>query len=355
MNGIGLMSDDQQTFKLFQPGRLCLFGEHSDWAAEYGHHPGYCLVVGTDHGLRAEARQNPNRLRVFASVPGGDGQLSIDLPWVDPDAMTAAAKDQDEFFRYVVGTALSVKRLCGKIAGIDLFIDQDLPLGKGVSSSAAACVLTVRAFDELYNLGLLPFEVRKIAYQGERLTGSQCGRMDQACIYGRTPVLLSFGSGSSMDVEPVSVPEPIYMFFVDLGGQKDTRKILADLRQAHHYGSSTVREYLGPVNEQMVRDAYWALTHGDAEALGRFMIDAQQVFDRLVAPASPQELASPLLHQLLDWPGIREHIHGGKGVGSQGDGTAQFVVRSSWHRDRAMSLIEDLRPGMKCYPLTIGG
>ena len=37
-----------QQVTLSVPGRLCLFGEHSDWAAEYGIHKGFCLVIGTD-------------------------------------------------------------------------------------------------------------------------------------------------------------------------------------------------------------------------------------------------------------------------------------------------------------------
>lgn len=47
---------------LFVPGRLCLFGEHSDWAGALrarrpGLAPGRCLVAGTDQGLRAVAER----------------------------------------------------------------------------------------------------------------------------------------------------------------------------------------------------------------------------------------------------------------------------------------------------------
>ena len=46
--------------EIFVPGRLCLFGEHSDWAALYRENdpsiaPGYCLVAGTDQGLSGSA------------------------------------------------------------------------------------------------------------------------------------------------------------------------------------------------------------------------------------------------------------------------------------------------------------
>ena len=83
------------------------------------------------------------------------------------------------------------------------------------------------------------------------------------------------------------------------------------------------------------------------------MTQAQQVFDKLVAPNSPKELASPLLHRLLKMKELSPHIYGGKGVGSQGDGTAQFVARSVQDRDLAIDRIVREFPEMRCFPLTI--
>ena len=55
---------------------------------------------------------------------------------------------------------------------------------KGLSSSAATCVLVARAFNELYDLKMTVRGEMEYAYQGEILTPSQCGRMDQGCAYG---------------------------------------------------------------------------------------------------------------------------------------------------------------------------
>lgn len=65
-----------------------------------------------------------------------------------------------------------------------------LPPRKGLSSSAAICVLVARAFSTAYGWGLTPRQEMEIAYRGERLTPSACGRMDQACAFGSVPVLL---------------------------------------------------------------------------------------------------------------------------------------------------------------------
>ena len=342
--------------ELFVPGRLCLFGEHSDWAGQYGVHPGYCLVIGTDQGLTASARP-AERFTVETELPDAAGrpsgrrrQMSCDF---SAETLLSAARDEQEFFRYCAGVAREMFDRPGVTGGIDLRIASfDLPLRKGVSSSAAVCILMAKAFDAVYELGMFPHELMEVAYRGERLTGSQCGRMDQACIYGKTPVLLTFQSSSDVRVEPLFPDGSIEMFFVDLAGRKDTVRILADLQAAYRQDSN-LQAGLGPDNERIVRHAYRALNAGNARWLGELMGEAQSTFDRLVAPASKDQLASPLLHKLLAFEPIGEHVYGGKGVGSQGDGTAQFVARSGADRDEAMAKIVRAMPDMRCFPLTI--
>jgi len=267
--------------------------------------------------------------------------------------LLAAARDETEFFRYCAGVAYEMLTQFHITSGIDVCITKmDLPLKKGVSSSAAVCVLMAKAFDTVYNLRLLPHELMELAYLGEKLTGSQCGRMDQVCIYGKTPVLLRCEKSKAVRVEPIFVGGNICMFFVDLAGEKNTIRILEDL-QNNYLKSGDLQRVLGEENEQIVRRAYGAIQTGNAQELGKLMTEAQQMFDRLVAPSSPKQLKSPLLHEVLCFEGIAEHIYGGKGVGSQGDGTAQFVARSASDRDTAMAKIEAAFPQMQCLPLTI--
>jgi len=345
-----------QGAELFVPGRLCLFGEHSDWAAEHGLHPGYCLVIGTDQGLSASARPS-DRFTVESLVPDKDGRPTgrtrqMACEW-DAETLRATAKDENEFFRYCAGTAYQMHSHFSAPGGIDLRItSMDLPLRKGVSSSAAVCILVAEAFNAVYRLGLFPHEMMEAAYRGEKLTGSQCGRMDQACIYGKTPVLLTFQKAVPPRIEPVFPAGQIDMFFVDLAGKKDTVKILDDL-QAAYLHDRALQQALGAENERIVRAAYLALTNGDPEELGSRMSEAQENFDRHIAPRSADELAGPLLHRLLAFDEIAEHVYGGKGVGSQGDGTAQFVARSGEDRTAAMAKIAAGFPQMQCFPLNI--
>ena len=79
------MSD--QTIKLFVPGRLCLFGEHSDWAGQYrtmnaGIVCGHSIVTGLEQGIYATA-EKCDKFRVIVSLPeysseSGD-RCSVDI------------------------------------------------------------------------------------------------------------------------------------------------------------------------------------------------------------------------------------------------------------------------------------
>ena len=341
--------------EVLSPGRLCLFGEHSDWAAEYGIHRGHCIVVGTDQCIRADVRLS-NDFRVETLVPDRMGRPSgrtrqMTCPW-DDELLLAAAKDKNEFFRYCVGVAYEIKRRWNISTGLDIKIkEMELPLKKGVSSSAAVCILVAKSFNEMYDLSLFPNELMEISYLGERLTGSQCGRMDQACIYGSVPVLLVFEKGKDVKIEPIFVRNDIYMFYVDLAGQKNTVRILKDLND-NYLKDEKLQAVLGEQNEKVLRRAFQVIQRGEAKELGELMKEAQRSFDDAVAKHS-KELAAPLLHELLELNDIQPFIYGGKGVGSQGDGTAQFVARSKEDRDRAMEKIMNCFSQMRCFPLTI--
>jgi len=82
------------------------------------------------------------------------------------------------------------------------------------------------------------------------------------------------------------------------------------------------------------------------------MTEAQSLFDRHAIPACPEELTAPLLHRILNYGPLRPHVWGGKGVGSQGDGTAQFIARSESDQKALVEIVErDLK--MSCLPLTL--
>jgi UTP-glucose-1-phosphate uridylyltransferase/mevalonate kinase len=345
--------------KIFVPGRICLFGEHSDWAGGYRRinaeiEKGYTLITGTDQGIYAEVEPHPTSLVLTSTTPDCERCGPYIIP-MEPKALLEEAQSGG-FWSYVAGVAYQVLTNY-HVRG--LVIDNyktDLPIKKGLSSSAAICVLTARAFNRVYDLKLTTRGEMELAYQGEITTPSRCGRMDQGCAFGNRPVLMTF-DGDHLQTTELKVGGEMHLVIVDLGAQKDTMEILKRLNRCYPFAENEiergVQELLGPINKRIVAQAIEALQAGDARRLGELMVEAQAFFDRYAAPACPEELTAPVLHRVLNYEPLKPHIWGGKGVGSQGDGTAQFVARSAADQQAVIEIIErDLN--LSCLKLTIG-
>ena len=344
--------------KIFVPGRMCLFGEHSDWAGGYRRtnaeiEKGYTLLTGTDQGIYAEVAPHPTALVLTSTTPDGETHGPYEIP-MESKALLEEAQ-RGGFWSYVAGVAYQILTHY-HVRG--LVIDNyrtDLPVKKGLSSSAAICVLAARAFNRVYDLKMTTRGEMELAYQGEITTPSRCGRMDQGCAFGNRPVLMTY-DGDHLDVTELQVPDDMYLVIVDLQAQKDTMEILARLNRCYPFAESEiergVQELLGPINKRIVHQAVNALRAGDAERLGALMVEAQAFFERYAKPACPEELTAPVLHRALNYEPLKPHIWGGKGVGSQGDGTAQFMARSEADQQAVIEIIErDL--GMDCLKLTL--
>src|SRR5512147_2591400 len=344
--------------KIFVPGRICLFGEHSDWAGGYRRinadiEKGYTLICGTDQGIHAEVAPHPTSLVLTTTTPDGECIGPYEIP-MEPKALLEEA-GKGGFWSYAAGVAYQVITNY-RVRGLTIDnYKMDLPMKKGLSSSAAICVLTARAFNRVYDLKLTVRGEMELAYQGEITTPSRCGRMDQGCAFGNRPVLMTF-DGDRLETNELQVNQPLYFVIVDLQARKDTMEILNRLNRCYPFAENEVergvQELLGPINKRIVHQAMDALQNADAERLGALMNEAQSFFDRYAMPACPEELTSPVLHKILDYEALKPHITGGKGVGSQGDGTAQFLCYSEDDQQAVLEILQrDL--AMPGYKLTI--
>jgi UTP-glucose-1-phosphate uridylyltransferase len=154
--------------------------------------------------------------------------------------------------------------------------------------------------------------------------------MDQGCAYGNRPILMTY-DGDQMDVQELSVPKDLFFVIVDLGAGKDTKEILNRLNHCYPFADNAIQKgvqaYLGPISARLTQEAGAALKAGDAKRVGELMTEAQAQFDQHLQPACPSQLTAPVLHKVLGHPALRPFVWGGKGVGSQGDGSAQFICR----------------------------
>lgn len=342
--------------KLFVPGRLCLFGEHTDWAGHYRTMnadilPGAAIVTGIEQGIYAEVEKSPI-FEMYSDAP------EINQYWNDfscrmnETELKSVAKS-GSFFCYCAGVA-SYMLEWYKVGGVRIRItNMTLPMKSGLSSSAAICVLVARAFNLLYKLNLNTLGEMNIAYLGELRTSSRCGRLDQACAFGVKPNLMTF-DGDEIEVKALNVKKPLYWVFADLCASKDTIKILSDLNKSYPFASNeeedNLHKALGEWNHDIVNRAIGYMADGDAESLGKLMTEAEVLFNKYVQPLSPA-LISPKLNEVLGDGYIQPLVYGGKGVGSHGDGSVQFLAKS---QEAQQQLIDYLNgKGMKAYSLTL--
>ncbi|MGA2545225.1 MAG: sugar phosphate nucleotidyltransferase [Rectinemataceae bacterium] len=265
-----------------------------------------------------------------------------------------ALAQEGGFWAYAAGVAYQALTHY-HVGGIEIDnYSSDLPVKKGLSSSAATCVLVARAFNKVYDLKLTVRGEMDLAYRGEITTPSRCGRMDQGCAYGNKPILMRF-DGDAIEIDELLVGNDIHMVIVDLHAKKNTMKILAALNKAYPFAdtdaSRAAQDYLGKENASIVESARIAMANGDAAHLGELMREAQGRFDACLGPLCPDELSSPVLHGLLAETSIQTLIWGGKGVGSQGDGSAQFIARGEKEQRLLIAGLEQL--GFAALPLTL--
>ena len=159
--------------EIFVPGRLCILGEHSDWAGEYRKDNksiaiGKTVVCATVEGLFARCTpgsESSNMLSFRHKQLNGEwGDLDVLLDVSELDVLAKLGG----FFAYIAGTASVVltkhestirERSCG------IHIENyrtTLPMCKGLSSSAAACVMVVKCFAAVFCLKLSLEEIMEV-------------------------------------------------------------------------------------------------------------------------------------------------------------------------------------------------
>ena len=343
--------------KLFVPGRLCLFGEHTDWAGHYRTMnaqiaPGAAIVTGIEQGITAEVERS-SIFEVQSCAPQISGEWHDFACRMDEQELKRVARS-GSFFCYCAGVA-SYMLEWYKVGGVRIKItDMTLPIKSGLSSSAAICVLVARAFNQIYNLNLNTMGEMNIAYVGELRTSSRCGRLDQACAFGVKPILMNF-DGDEIEVKSLNVKRKLYWVFADLMREKDTIKILASLNKAYPFPSNpqeeALHEALGKKNLEIVDKAIKYMAEGKAEALGKLMTQAEELFDKAVAPLCIDQLAAPRLHEILADEHIKPLVWGGKGVGSHGDGSVQFLARDAASQQQLIDYLE--QQGLHAYKFTL--
>ncbi len=218
------------------PGRVNLIGEHTDY------NDGFVMPAAIEFATLTAASPRPDRrLSVYSMIMDETREFELDAPHAAPRA---------DWSDYVFGVAVMLEKSGRRLAGADLVVWTDIPMGSGLSSSAAIEVSAAHALLTAARLPFEPVEVAKICQRAENdFVGMRCGIMDQyvSCLgLAGTALLIDC---RSLESRNVAVAPNLRLLVANssvrhqhAGGEYNAR------REACEEGVRLLRPSLGPIN-----------------------------------------------------------------------------------------------------------
>jgi galactokinase len=262
------------------PGRVNLIGDHTDY------NDGFVLPMAID--LECVVRATPHdSVRVRSTDVDGESDLPADG--------SAEPSEVDGWGRYAAGVLRTLAERGREPAGLDATVSSTVPIGAGLSSSAALEVALALALCDAAGFELQPLELARACQEAEQIaTGVPCGIMDQlTSIAGEENCALLIDC-RSLDVEPIPLPPDLAVLVVHSGVSREladsayaerrraceaaaaglglpalrdaTLEQVADDPRARHVVSENAR----------VLAAARALREGDVDALGPLLLESHR-------------------------------------------------------------------------------
>lgn len=207
------------------PGRAELIGGHTDY------NDGYVLPMAIEREVLVLAsRREDKKVRIYSEALKDEVEFALD---------GSIIPSEPAWSNYAKGVAALLLRAGRELCGLDMYLACDIPIGGGLSSSAAIEVAYARAFLAAIDENFDPVELALLCQEAEHsFAGAPCGIMDQfICVLGRK------GSALLLDCRTREfryVPMPAEKIEV----------LIADTRVKHNLGQS---EY--PLRQQQCRSA----------------------------------------------------------------------------------------------------
>ncbi len=172
------INDFKSEIIIESPGRINLIGEHIDYNG------GHVLPAAIDKKITLKFRKNNSKLCQIYSK-NFKSSFTIDLHKLERSAV--------EWQNFVLGVLYHINNIRPEsIDGFNCIIESNLPLGSGISSSAALECGIAKGVNELFKIGLTDIQIIKLSRDAEHtFVGTKCGIMDQfAVVKGQKDHLL---------------------------------------------------------------------------------------------------------------------------------------------------------------------
>lgn len=245
--------------------KIILFGEH---AVVHGQ-PAIAFPM-RQIGLDATARPVEGDLRLTVDIY--DGPLAQAPSKLSPLVTTIEA---------------ALDLLHQPLRDVHIWCDGDIPLERGLGSSAAGAAAIINAIDDLFEGHLDEYSRYELVQAGERIAHGSPSGLDAYTVVGAKPIWFQAGS-----IEPLTVNLQTPLVIADSGHAGDTHSAVAAVSEIRRADPKLAAEYFDRIRHHTVA-ARRDLAQDDRESLGRRMNEVQQTLHAM-------SVSSPKLDRLIE-------------------------------------------------------
>ena len=191
----------QPTVIAFAPGRINLIGEHTDYNG------GFVMPAAIDRGIWVTASVTESQTHLWSSVTGEGASF---------DAPSALPGSTEGWSAYAAGMAWVLRDVLGECPNIVGTVHSNLPMGSGVSSSAAMEMVFGQVWVALMDAQIDPKTLALLGQKCEnQFVGVNCGVMDQMASSCGAEGKAVFIDTRTLDIELASIPEDLSIVLCD--------------------------------------------------------------------------------------------------------------------------------------------